>query len=64
MKCPHCNYEHGWSGELGETVNGSEGGFYHLGVEMKRRGDGGDDTVTLYACPSCKKTFIGYDWEG
>lgn len=22
MKCPHCNYEDGWSGELLGTVNG------------------------------------------
>lgn len=63
MKCPHCNYEHGWSGELMECVIGKDGDFFKLSnqVKMTRSSEcswQGDDNRELFACPSCLKTFI------
>ena len=60
MICPHCKYEHGWSGELLKGVTGDEGDFYKLPITLERDGIyHGDERVGLYGCPNCKKTFIG-----
>jgi hypothetical protein len=59
MKCPHCDYVHGWDAEKMEVVKGKEGDFYKLPVEMTRSRYGVVDRRDLYACPSCRKTFIG-----
>jgi len=64
MKCPHCDYEHGWSGEFLKCIEGQEGKFYKSLVQMQRDSDnyrGMKDTIDLYGCPSCFKTFIDKD---
>lgn len=59
MICPHCNYEHGWSGEILANVEGAEGSFYKMREELVRRElPYSEDTVTLFACPACYKTFV------
>ena len=64
MKCPHCEYEHGFTWHEDEPVNveGDHGGFWKLPNVMERHDSGSynDDreTTVLYACPKCKKTFI------
>lgn len=55
MKCPHCDYENGWSQEKAEHLEGNKGKFYKLSLPMTRRDD---QLETLYACPNCSKTFI------
>lgn len=68
MECPHCKYQHGFSWYKTESqdekefknVNGEDGEFYRLPVKMQRGNRYGydDEFETLYACPSCSKTFI------
>jgi hypothetical protein len=58
MKCPHCDYEAGWSGEILDNVEGKEGDFYKSPVNLERESHY-TDRVVLYGCPVCKKTFIG-----
>lgn len=64
MKCPHCNYAHGfyWDGDDPVDICGDEGEFYRLpiGVERERRFSYNPEPEreTLYACPKCGKTFI------
>lgn len=64
MKCPHCEYEHGWSGEKLDVVEGEDGGFFELSnriVACRNEvgyGDG-EETRPVYACPCCRKVFIG-----
>lgn len=61
MKCPHCGYEHGWSGESLNKIQGKAGEFYILPVQLERdRSYGGVDRQQLYACPECTKTFIDH----
>jgi len=68
MICPHCNYEHGcgeWNNvtlDYNEDVKGDYDGFYTFPIPMER--DEGTycstrETVQMYGCPSCMKTFIG-----
>ena len=74
MICPHCEYTHGYgwveiSDKKGRTrddyvlTDGGLGDFYELEVSFKRReGDyrfNDYDTKPFYACPKCRKTFIG-----
>ena len=58
MRCPHCEYEDGWNGDA--TVQGTEGEFYRLPVELKKQIDlfPYSKSAQLYACPNCFKTFI------
>jgi hypothetical protein len=58
MKCPHCEYEHGWSNEKREDVKGEHDGFYVLPVELEQRTSWDTNRVGLYACPACRKTFV------
>lgn len=59
MKCPHCNYQHGWSYESNHKIYGTSGEFYELPVKMERNVyDLNQQRVALYACPSCMKTFV------
>lgn len=61
MKCPHCNYEHGWSGEHLDMIDGQKGDLYKLPVMMERESltyHRYKEPAYLYGCPSCKKTFI------
>jgi transposase-like protein len=55
MICPYCGYEHTY------TNTGKKGTFFTLSVPMIQSADGygyWDVKETLYACPSCGKTFI------
>jgi len=59
MKCPHCNYEHGYNLTKDKDFNGSKGNFYELPIKMER--DGYDfrlEKAHLYGCPECEKLFI------
>ena len=62
MKCPHCEYKHGWDGKSMSDVEGKQGDFYTLPVEMEQYQSlgswHGDTRRTLYACPSCGIDFI------
>jgi len=58
MKCPHCEYEHGWSGDVMGVVEGSEGEFYQLPIELERKAFYSTDRVPVYGCPSCNKLFM------
>lgn len=58
MKCPHCGYEHGWSGESMTNIQGKEGEFFYLPITLEREGNYyGIERVQLVGCPECKKTF-------
>lgn len=63
MKCPHCEYEHGWSAEQLDVIEGKEGHFFQMSnnIVATRPGQCGhyQKTCTVYACPSCRKVFIG-----
>lgn len=58
MKCPHCEYENGWSSEKLEIVEGECGEFYQLPVDMTRQYFYGEERVKLFACPDRSKTFV------
>lgn len=64
MKCPHCNYEDGWSSREEKVVEGDYGGFYTMSnnIQMERidRDSYWKDTQTkdLKGCPSCNKVFM------
>lgn len=58
MKCPHCEYESGWSSEKQEVVEGKCGEFYELPVHMTRPYFYYEEKVKLFACPDCSKTFV------
>lgn len=69
MICTHCNYEHGgkmdWDKQPADWVEieGDCGDFWVHPIKMKRNVgadyySNGDEEVSLYACPSCNKTFI------
>ncbi len=64
MKCPYCDYEHGWSGDKMESVKGAEGDFFNLSNQVQMRRDNeyrgyGDETRSVFGCPSCNKIFMG-----
>jgi len=62
MKCPHCEYEHGWSSEELKNIDGSHGEFFYLPVKFSREKESYYGLIyekrTLVGCPSCSKTFI------
>jgi hypothetical protein len=62
MKCPHCGYEHRWSGEELKTIEGEFGDFYESSITLVRSSYAYTgyykEGVLLCACPSCKKTFV------
>lgn len=65
MKCPNCNYEHGWSGEKLESIKGNKGDFFEMSNDMKMtRSDNSlswrrhDETRDVFGCPSCGNIFI------
>lgn len=63
MKCPHCNYEYGYSVEENSNIEGEHGEFYKIGnnVKMVKQHDYlGNKTLNLYGCPSCMKVFMDY----
>jgi len=56
MKCPHCDYETGYDSATDQMHFAQEGEFWELPVKLERKD--WYDKIPLYACPSCKKTFI------
>lgn len=63
MKCPYCEYEHGWSGEIMDMVEGEEGEFFTLSnnVQALRINpcyDNGVEREVVQFCPKCGKCFI------
>lgn len=63
MKCPYCEYEHGWSGEQCKDVKGESGNFYELSNDVRAERDTSyyhhhKEKATVYGCPKCKKVFI------
>ena len=65
MKCPTCNYEHGWSPEKYNSINGEHGKFYTLSnnIHMERTDPASYymDKKTLVGCPKCNSVFMGED---
>lgn len=61
MKCPHCDYQHGYSVEENSDIKSEHGKFYQLSNLVKmERPDTYEKQLNLYGCPSCKKVFMGY----
>ena len=60
MKCPYCNYFHGWDSEKSSHEEGDKGEFYELPIQFKRAPKfmGYVDSEKVYACPKCKKLFL------
>ena len=61
MKCPHCEYEHGWSPEKLDVIEGDSGDFFTLsnGVVATRPVYlDPAETTPVHFCPSCGKAFI------
>jgi protein-arginine kinase activator protein McsA len=59
MICPNCNYEHGFNVDKCDNVEGEYDEFYKLPVKLERRTKWWDnESVSLYACPACMKTFV------
>ena len=62
MKCPHCEYEHGWSNTSMTKIDGKYDDFYTFPIPVTREAKysypSPKDEATMYACPSCKKMFI------
>lgn len=63
MKCPHCEYEDGWSGEKLEIIEGEYGKFFFMsnGIQMERQSglfSRNTDKKDVYGCPSCNKLFM------
>lgn len=54
MKCPYCNYFHGWNPEEQEYEEGDKGVFYELPIQVERFGD----FMKVYGCPACRKIFM------
>jgi len=60
MKCPNCQYEHGYNRELGTDIKGKVGEFFENPVKMVRNDMETYCEITskLFACPSCGIAFI------
>lgn len=64
MKCPHCNYQDGWSPEEQKVIEGDHGDFYEISndlvMERTDRGSywGSKETKSLVGCPNCNKVFM------
>lgn len=59
MKCPHCNYEHGYNANIMDNVEGEHGEFFELKEYLtKDNFPYAKKTVSLFGCPECCKTFI------
>ena len=63
MECVHCGYKNGYHWEDSDMIEtkGEDGEFYTLAIKLERESDYSNypETVELFGCPSCKKTFIG-----
>lgn len=59
MKCPNCNYLHGWDNSQLKNIAGEAGNFYRLPINMERISSYDDmDREPVYACPHCGMVFI------
>jgi hypothetical protein len=63
MKCPYCEYKHGycWIDGTYEDIKGDEGKFYQLSngiVATREEAFCDPSTEKIHACPSCGKIFI------
>lgn len=60
MKCPHCEYTDEIKGDVDGFMQGDRGDFY-VGGTLERQNKKHmwiKDSIKLYGCPSCMKTFI------
>lgn len=58
MKCPNCEYEHGWSGDPMKSIEGAAGEFYALPIKAQREGSFyGPDDLHVFICPNCYRAF-------
>lgn len=62
MKCPHCNYLHGWDSEKMAQVNGEHGDFYELSnnirAEKHTKNPWDRESRNVQFCPKCGISFI------
>lgn len=64
MKCPNCDYTHGWVSNgtgFGNLIEGSYGDFYKVSnnIVMTRQERYYEDEVReMYGCPACGIIFI------
>lgn len=64
MKCPHCEYEDGYSLDTGEMTKGEKGEFYEISNDIKMERTDSEsywqstETKTLKGCPACDKLFM------
>jgi len=59
MKCPHCQYEHGYSDDAEKNINGKEGEFWRHPVMIERARPYDDPgRANVFACPKCGILFI------
>ena len=61
MKCPKCEYEHGYSNEQNNNIDGAKGDFWEQPVPLERGSSWNIERKRLYACPSCGVAFINVD---
>jgi len=60
MRCPNCNYKHGWNGKSLTDIKGEHGAFFILSndVMAERRNFGEIFSRDVYFCPKCGLSFI------
>ena len=62
MKCPYCDYQHGWDGEANKDIEGINGGFFTLSNDVKMERNEGwryrNETNNIMGCPKCSKLFM------
>jgi transposase-like protein len=62
MKCPHCGYDYAEDKKIHEDEPYKQiGHFFKLPIDMERDHEYETQRISLYACPSCMKTFV-YRW--
>jgi DNA-directed RNA polymerase subunit RPC12/RpoP len=58
IRCPNCNYGHGWNPETRENERSERGDFYSFPIEIVRSQFMDEDRRQVYGCPNCKILFI------
>lgn len=61
MKCPHCEYKHGyeWVKEANEKIEGDKGDFFSLPIKMEREAPWEPkEEEQIYGCPNCGILFM------
>lgn len=61
MECPHCGYFDGWYDGMMENIEGVDGEFFTLRIELTRNDYkfDHDKSRMLCGCPKCNKVFMG-----